>query len=50
VRGDADNVPAMTASLDEKLRYLFVNKRYADFFGVRPEEIVGNPAAAEDVE
>jgi diguanylate cyclase (GGDEF)-like protein/PAS domain S-box-containing protein len=37
----ADNVPAMAVSLDENLRYLFANKRYADFFGLDPADIVG---------
>ena len=37
----ADNIPAMTVSLDANLRYVFVNKRFADFFGFDPAEIVG---------
>ena len=37
----AENVPAMAVSLDENLRYLFANKRYADFFGLDPADIVG---------
>ena len=37
----ADNVPAMTISLDDKLRIFFANKRYADFFGFDPADIVG---------
>ena len=37
----ADNVPAMTASFDENLRLLFVNKRYADFFGYGAADILG---------
>ncbi len=36
-----DNVPAMIFYTDTSLRYLLANKRYADFFGVDPEEIVG---------
>ena len=37
----ADNVPAMTVSLDEHLRFLFANKRYAEFFGFEPADLVG---------
>jgi len=37
----ADNVPAMTASFDENLRYRFANRHYAEFFGVDPASIVG---------
>ncbi|MDO8786623.1 MAG: diguanylate cyclase [Sulfuritalea sp.] len=37
----ADNVPAMTVSLDENLRFLFANKRYAEFFGFDPADVVG---------
>jgi diguanylate cyclase (GGDEF)-like protein/PAS domain S-box-containing protein len=37
----ADNVPAMTASYDENLCCLFANKRYADFFGFSPADLVG---------
>ncbi len=37
----ADNVPAMTLAFDENLRCLFVNKRYADFFGLSRADIVG---------
>ena len=37
----ADNVPAMTVSLDANLRFIFANKLYADFFGVDPADIVG---------
>lgn len=36
-----DNVPAMTASYDQNLRCLFGNKRYADFFGISPLDMVG---------
>ena len=37
----ADNVPAMTISFDNNLRCLFVNKRYADFFGYGTADILG---------
>ena len=37
----ADNIPAMTAAFDENLRLLFVNKRYADFFGYGAADILG---------
>jgi diguanylate cyclase (GGDEF)-like protein/PAS domain S-box-containing protein len=37
----ADNIPAMTASFDENLRYLFANKLFADHFGFAMADIVG---------
>jgi diguanylate cyclase (GGDEF)-like protein/PAS domain S-box-containing protein len=37
----ADNIPAMTAAFDANLRLVFVNKRYADFFGHEPAGILG---------
>jgi diguanylate cyclase (GGDEF)-like protein/PAS domain S-box-containing protein len=37
----ADNVPAMTVSWDENLHCLFANKRYAEFFGIPIENILG---------
>ncbi len=37
----AENVPAMAVSFDENPCYLFANKRYADFFGPDPANIVG---------
>lgn len=37
----ADNVPAMAVSFDQNLRCLFVNKRYADFFGFDPMNMIG---------
>ncbi len=36
-----DNVPAMTVSYDEHLRCRFVNKRFAAFFGLTVENILG---------
>ena len=36
-----DNVPALIAYLDMDRRFRFVNKRYAEFFGFTPEEIIG---------
>lgn len=37
----ADNVPAMTVSFDENLRCRFANKRYAEFFGFNPADMIG---------
>ena len=37
----ADNVPTMTAALDRDLRYSFVNKAFAQFFGLAPDRIIG---------
>lgn len=53
----ADNVPAMTASIDENMRYQFVNKLYAQFFshgttrlvGKHLREVVG-PDAYDEIE
>ena len=36
-----DNVPALIAYFDLDRRYRFVNKRYAEFYGYTPEEIIG---------
>jgi len=36
-----DNVPVMTSSFDTNLRLLFVNKRYAKFFGFGSANLVG---------
>ena len=36
-----ENVPALIAYLDVDRRYRFVNKRYAEFFGFTPEDIIG---------
>ncbi len=36
-----ENVPALIAYLDVDRRYRFVNKRYAEFFGYSPEQIIG---------
>jgi diguanylate cyclase (GGDEF)-like protein/PAS domain S-box-containing protein len=36
-----DNVPAMTSAFDESLRLVFVNKRYAEFFGFGATDILG---------
>ena len=41
LRQFADNVPAMTVSFDENLRCLFANRRYANFFGFEPRDVVG---------
>ena len=37
----ADNVPAMTSAFDNKLRLLFINKRYVEFFGHGQTDLVG---------
>ena len=37
----ADNLPAMTIAYDEKLRCLFANRRFAEFFGLTTVSIVG---------
>ena len=37
----ADNVPALYSQVDHELRYRFVNKRYEEFFGLPPSDIVG---------
>jgi PAS domain S-box-containing protein len=36
-----DRVPAFIAQLDERERYVFVNRPYAGHYGRRPEDIVG---------
>jgi diguanylate cyclase (GGDEF)-like protein/PAS domain S-box-containing protein len=38
-----DNVPAMIMYVDRELKCVFVNRRYADFFGFTPAELVGKP-------
>jgi diguanylate cyclase (GGDEF)-like protein/PAS domain S-box-containing protein len=48
----ADNVPAMIAYHDRKLRYRYVNRRYAAFYGVPAERMIGRSIAqniGEDV-
>jgi PAS domain S-box-containing protein len=37
----ADNVPAMTIAYDERLVCTFANRRFAEFFGLTTETIVG---------
>jgi PAS domain S-box-containing protein len=37
----ADNIPAMSIAYDEKLICRFANRRFADFFGLTSETIVG---------
>jgi diguanylate cyclase (GGDEF)-like protein/PAS domain S-box-containing protein len=41
LRTVADNVPALVAHVGADLRYRFVNKHYADWFGLSREDIVG---------
>ena len=38
-----DSVPALIAYVDPKLRYLRVNRAYARFFGMSPDELIGKP-------
>ena len=41
LRTVADNVPALIGHVGADLRYQFVNRPYAEWFGKTPEEIVG---------
>jgi diguanylate cyclase (GGDEF)-like protein/PAS domain S-box-containing protein len=41
LRTVADNVPALIAHVGADLRYQFVNRTYADWFGLEPEAAVG---------
>jgi diguanylate cyclase (GGDEF)-like protein/PAS domain S-box-containing protein len=41
LRTIADNVPALIAYVGPDLRYRFVNRAYAEWFGVEPEALVG---------
>ena len=43
IRIYTDNVPVLIAYLDPQLRYLFVNKAYADTFGIDRHTIAGAP-------
>ncbi len=43
IRVYTDNVPVLIAYLDPQLRYLFVNKAYADVFGIDRHHIAGVP-------
>ena len=36
-----DSVPAMSIAYDERLLCTFANRRFAEFFGLTPETIVG---------
>ena len=36
-----DRVPAFIAQLDERERYVFVNRPYAGHYGRRPEDVIG---------
>jgi PAS domain S-box-containing protein len=38
-----DVVPALISYVDSDRRYGFVNRRYTDWFGHRPEDVVGKP-------
>jgi diguanylate cyclase (GGDEF)-like protein/PAS domain S-box-containing protein len=37
----ADNIPAFVSYIDREHRYQFVNASYQDFFGRKPEELIG---------
>ena len=39
----ADNIPAFVSYIDREHRYRFVNASYQDFFGHKPEELIGKP-------
>jgi len=39
-----DNVPALIASLDLDRRYRLVNQKYAEWFGLRTEQVIGRHA------
>lgn len=41
LRTVADNLPALVAHVDAELRYRFVNRPYADWFGLQPHEVLG---------
>ncbi len=41
VRVIAENVPALFSYVDAQARYRFVNKRYGEWFGLAPTEIIG---------
>lgn len=41
LRQFTDNVPAMTVSFDQDLRCRFVNKRFAEYFGMRTDSDLG---------
>lgn len=36
-----NNVPALIAYLDREHRFVFANETYADWFGIRPESLIG---------
>lgn len=38
-----DNVPAMILYVERNMHCVFANKRYADFFGFDPADIIGRP-------
>ncbi len=44
IRIYTDNVPVLIAYLDTERRYLFVNKAYAEAFGLDRHKIIGMPA------
>lgn len=40
-----DSIPALISYIDSDFRYHFVNKIYTDWFGVKPEDIIGKRVA-----
>lgn len=40
-----DNVPVMVCSIDADHRFLYANRRYARFFGLLPQDLIGRPVA-----
>ncbi len=43
LRTVADNMPALVAHVGADLRYRFVNRPYAQWFGLEPDALVGRP-------
>ena len=41
IRLITDSLPALISYVDRDLRYRFANRAYADWFGIRPEQMVG---------
>jgi PAS domain S-box-containing protein len=56
IRLIADSLPVLIAYIDKKFRYRFANRTYFDWFGKRPDEVIGKkiseivgPTAYEEV-
>jgi diguanylate cyclase (GGDEF)-like protein/PAS domain S-box-containing protein len=43
IRLITDSVPARIAYLDSEVRYRYINKTYADAYGITPESVIGVP-------